>query len=149
MATAVTARTGQAGNGGPAAAGPTVLLVEDFDDARSMMRTVLEMEGYRVIEAEDGRQACAHAAANKPDFVLMDLSLPVMDGFAATRCIRHEVGLTRVPVVAVTAHGTPDFRNRALAAGCDEFVTKPIDLKRLKLIMGQLLRRPEDHPRPA
>src|SRR5919202_5844993 len=105
---------------------PVVLVVEDFEDNRFMMRRLLEMSGYRVVEAVNGNQAVELAKRERPDIILMDLSLPQLDGLAATRRIRQQDGLSRVPIVAVSAHDSADFHAEALAAGCDEYVTKPI-----------------------
>ena len=120
-------------------AGPTVLVVEDFEDNRFMMRRLLEMSGYRVIEAVNGEQAVEVAASERPDLILMDLSLPKLDGLAATRRIRQSRGLGEVPIVAVSAHDTSDFHADALAAGCDEYVTKPIDFDQLEGLLKKLL----------
>src|SRR5688500_19909329 len=92
---------------------PTVLIVEDDEDSRYMMRLELELLGYRVVEAEDGEEAVAVAAREKPDIILMDLSLPVMDGIAATQKIRATEGFKGVPVIAVTAHQEMDLREGA------------------------------------
>src|SRR5918911_2254473 len=94
----------------------TVMVVEDFEDNRFMMRRLLEMSGYRVVEAVNGEQAVETAARVRPDLILMDLSLPKLDGLAATRRIREQAGLARVPIVAVSAHDTTDFHSDALAA---------------------------------
>lgn len=119
----------------------TVLVVEDFEDNRFMMRRLLEMSGYRVIEAEDGEQAIALAASELPDLILMDLSLPVLDGLAATRGIRQNANLRHVPIVAVSAHDTADFHAEALAAGCNEYVTKPIDFDEMEILLQRLLAK--------
>lgn len=118
----------------------TVLVVEDFDETRFMIKVSLELRGYRVVEAVNGQQAVEVARRERPDLILMDLSLPLMDGFAATRVIREEAGLSEVPIVAVTAHATAEYRVKALAAGCDEYLTKPVDFARLEDLMEGLLR---------
>jgi len=119
---------------------PTVLIVEDDEDSRYMMRLELELLGYRVVEAEDGEEAVAVAAREKPDIILMDLSLPVMDGIAATQKIRATEGFKGVPVIAVTAHQEMDLREGAKAAGFAAYVTKPIDMNWLsELIKGLLV----------
>ena len=119
---------------------PTVLIVEDDEDSRYMMRLELELLGYLVVEAEDGEKAVAVAAREKPDIILMDLSLPVMDGLAATQKIRATEGFNGVPVIAVTAHQETDFREGAKAAGFAAYVTKPIDMNWLsELIKGLLV----------
>ena len=118
----------------------TVLVVEDGEDARYLMRIELERLGYMVIEAEDGKKAVEMALVDRPDIILMDLSLPVMDGFAATEKIRASNGLEGVPIIAVTAHQETDFRAGAKAAGFDAYVTKPIDVNWLnELIQGLLV----------
>ena len=118
----------------------TILVVEDAEDARYLMRLELERLGYLVIEAEDGKKAVEMALVDRPDIILMDLSLPVMDGFAATEKIRASNGLEGVPIIAVTAHQETDFRAGAKAAGFDAYVTKPIDFNWLnELIQGLLV----------
>jgi CheY-like chemotaxis protein len=117
----------------------TVLVVEDFADNRFMMRKLLEMSGYQVVEAVDGREAVEVAESALPDLILMDLSLPRLDGLDATRRIRELDGLGRVPIIAVSAHDTNDFHADALAAGCNEYVTKPIDFDELDALVKKLL----------
>ena len=121
--------------------GPTVLVVEDFEDNRFMMRRLLEMSGYRVVEAVNGEQAVEAAERENPDVILMDLSLPKLDGLAATRRIRERDGMGRVPIVAVSAHDTSDFHADALAAGCNEYMTKPIDFDQLEGLLKRLLEK--------
>jgi len=117
-----------------------VLLVEDVDDTRLFMRLELERHGFIVFEAADGRSAVHTAAHERPDIILMDLTLPVMDGFAAARLIRKNQSLKEVPIIAVTAHHETDFRAGAKNSGFDAYVTKPIDIDWLKeLITGLLL----------
>jgi two-component system cell cycle response regulator DivK len=117
---------------------PVVLVVEDFEDNRFMMRRLLEMSGYRVVEAVNGKQAVETAERERPDIILMDLSLPMLDGLAATRRIRARDGLGKVPIVAVSAHDSADFHAEALAAGCNEYVTKPIDFDQLVQLLDRL-----------
>jgi two-component system cell cycle response regulator DivK len=118
----------------------TVLIVEDSEDARYFMRLELEQLGYRVVEAENGEKAIEVAERERPDIILMDLSLPIMDGIAATEKIRSRDGFKTVPVIAVTAHQETDFRADAKAAGFDAYVTKPIDIPWLgELIEGLLV----------
>ena len=113
-----------------------VLIVEDADDARYFMRLELEQLGYRVVEAENGLRAVEVAERERPDIILMDLSLPIMDGIAATEKIRATDGLDEVPIIALTAYQETDFREEAKAAGFDGYLTKPIDLDWL----GELLK---------
>ena len=117
----------------------TVLIVEDSDDARYFMRLSLEQLGYLVVEAENGVRAVETADLERPDIILMDLSLPILDGLAATEKIRAIDGLGSVPVVAVTAHQEIDFRAGAKAAGFDAYVTKPIDIDFLSDLIKGLL----------
>jgi len=118
----------------------TVLVVEDFEDNRFMMKRLLEMSGYRVIEAVNGQEAVDLAGSESPDVILMDLSLPILDGLTATRRIRRNAALRKVPIVAVSAHDTADFHADALAAGCNEYVTKPIDFDQLEHLLSRLVR---------
>lgn len=116
-----------------------ILLVEDTEDNRVMMRRLLEMSGYAVTEAVNGMEAVAHAESEEPEVILMDLSLPLVDGLAATRKIRQMPGLKGVPIIAVSAHDTMDFHAEALAAGCDAYITKPIDYGELEGLIESLL----------
>jgi CheY-like chemotaxis protein len=118
-----------------------VLLVEDTEDNRQMMRRLLEMSGYRVVEAINGVEAVRLASEERPRIILMDLSLPLIDGLTATRRIRSLPGLSKVPIVAVSAHDTADFHSEALAAGCNAYVTKPIDYPELEEVVNRLLQR--------
>ena len=118
----------------------TVLIVEDVDDARYFMRLELEQLGYLVIEAEDGAKAVELALRERPDIILMDLTLPVMDGLAATAKIRNNEQMREVPIIAVTAHLESDLRAEAKASGFNAYVTKPIDIPWLdELIKGLLV----------
>ena len=116
-----------------------VLLVEDTEDNRFMMRRLLEMSGYAVVEARNGEEAVRVATEKRPHMILMDLSLPIIDGLAATRRIRALPGFENVPIVAVSAHDTADFYADALAAGCDSYITKPIDFGQLEQLISRLL----------
>ena len=117
----------------------TVLIVEDSDDARYFMRLALEQLDYIVVEAENGAVALEVAERERPDIILMDLSLPIMDGLAATEKIRSSGSLGKIPIVAVTAHQETDFRAGAKAAGFDAYVTKPIDIDFLSDLIKGLL----------
>lgn len=116
-----------------------VLLVEDTDDNRFMMRQLLEMEGYTVVEARNGEEAVKVAQQEKPSLVLMDLSLPVIDGLAATRLLRKLPEYEKTPIIAVSAHDTADFQAEALQAGCNSYVTKPLDFTELAKLIQELL----------
>ena len=122
-----------------AAKSPTVLLVEDTEDNRFMMRRLLEMSGFRVVEAMNGEEAVNVAKAESPQLILMDLSLPVIDGLAATRLIRKVPTLEATPIIAVSAHDESDFQAEAVEAGCNSYVTKPIDFSELEQLITQLL----------
>ncbi len=119
--------------------GPVVMVVDDYADTRRVVRWMLEQKGYRVLEAEDGRGALDAAVAERPDLILMDLRMPLVDGFEAMRLIRAHEGLGAVPIIAVTAHDAASFRDRAEAAGCDLFISKPIDFTRLSVLIEKLL----------
>jgi two-component system, cell cycle response regulator DivK len=119
------------------------LVVEDFEDSRFMMRRLLEMAGYSVLEASDGEQAVRMAVEARPVLILMDLSLPKLDGLSATRQIRQKKGLKSIPIVAVSAHDSPESRTEALAAGCDEYITKPIDFDHLNALLQRFVPTPK------
>jgi len=117
-----------------------ILIAEDFDDTRHMMKLLLEMRGHRVVEAANGQEAVEIAMRERPDLILMDLNMPVLDGITATQLLRERPETADVPVVAVTAHcGDPVWRDRALAAGCVECVEKPVDFGRLERLVDRLV----------
>jgi CheY-like chemotaxis protein len=118
----------------------TILVVDDFDDTRLMMRLWLERRGYRVVEAADGAEALEVARRECPDLVIMDIEMPAMDGLAATRKIRQEEQLRDVPIVAVSAYGAESWRDRALEAGCNEYVSTPFNPTELNDLINSLLR---------
>ncbi|MFL6253591.1 MAG: response regulator [Pyrinomonadaceae bacterium] len=102
-------------------------MVEDYADSRFMLARLLEISGYRVLEAADGREAVNIAERECPDVVLMDLQMPVLDGFTATSIIRRIESTCRVPVIAVSAQSAEDYVAAARRVGCDHFVPKPVD----------------------
>jgi CheY-like chemotaxis protein len=118
-----------------------LLVVEDFEDSRFMMRQQLEMAGHTVVEATDGEQAVRVALEEKPAIILMDLSLPKLDGLAATREIRRHKGFRHVPILAISAHDGDESRTAALEAGCDEYMTKPIDFDQLSSLVQRYLTK--------
>jgi CheY-like chemotaxis protein len=120
---------------------PKVLLVEDNEANRDMLSRRLIRKGYGVVMAEDGAQAVEVASREKPDIVLMDMSLPVIDGWEATRRLKAGEGTRSIPVIALTAHAMSGDREKALEAGCDDYDTKPIELPRLLEKMQALLAR--------
>jgi len=108
-----------------------ILLVEDNEMNRDMLSRRLGRRGYEVFAAVDGASALAMVRSEAPDVVLMDMSLPVMDGWETTRRMKADEATAAIPVIALTAHAMADDRERALAAGCDDFDTKPVDIERL------------------
>lgn len=109
----------------------TILLVEDNEMNRDMLSRRLERKGYRMITAEDGRQGVNLAVQLRPDLVLMDMSLPVLDGWEATRLLKSDPETKPIPVIALTAHAMAGDEKKAYEAGCDDFETKPVVLERL------------------
>jgi CheY-like chemotaxis protein len=114
---------------------PVILVVDDFDDTRLLLRTWLERKGFQVIEAENGNEAVSQAASQRPSLIIMDLEMPELDGLAATRKIRSVKELEKVPVLAVSAYGAEQFREDALAAGCDEYVSTPFEPEALEKLI--------------
>jgi two-component system, cell cycle response regulator DivK len=127
---------------------PKILLVEDNEMNRDMLSRRLTRNGFEVVVAIDGAQAVAMAAAESPDLILMDMSLPVMDGLEATRQVKAAAATRSIPVIALTANALVEDRERALAAGCNDFDTKPVELPRLlEKIKNQLQAAATDPPR--
>jgi len=120
---------------------PKILLVEDNEMNRDMLSRRLIRKGYDVVMAEDGRQGVDLAAAAAPDLILMDLSLPVIDGWEATRRIKAADATKAIPIIALTAHAMVGSEQQALEAGCNDFDTKPVDLPRLLGKIEALLQR--------
>ena len=118
-----------------------ILLVEDNEMNRDMLSRRLIRKGYEVIMALDGRQAVEMAAGENPDLILMDMSLPVIDGWEATRQVKAAPATRAIPVIALTAHAMAGDREKAIEAGCDDYDTKPIDLPRLLGKIASLLKR--------
>ncbi len=117
----------------------TILLVEDNEMNRDMLSRRLERKGYMVQIAVDGQEGVEMARTAAPDLILMDMSLPVLDGWEATRRLRAEAATSKIPIIAVTAHAMSSDREKALDAGCDDYDTKPIELTRLLGKMEALL----------
>jgi CheY-like chemotaxis protein len=118
-----------------------ILLVEDNEMNRDMLSRRLQRKGYEIIIATDGQQAVAMAASESPALILMDMSLPIFDGWEATRRIKAADGTRDIPVIALTAHAMAGDREKSLEAGCDDYDTKPIELPRLLEKMEALLNR--------
>ena len=120
-----------------------ILLVEDNEMNRDMLSRRLVRKGYVVEMAVDGAQGVALAGEKQPDLILMDMSLPVLDGWEATRALKADEATARIPVIALTAHAMSEDRDRALSAGCDDYDTKPVELPRLLEKIEALLSRDE------
>ena len=117
----------------------TILVVDDFDDTRLLLRTWLERRGFRVVEAENGIQAINQVETEMPDLIIMDMQMPQLDGLSATRRIRKLESMNSVPIVAVSAYGADQFREQALAAGCNEYVSTPFEPATLEGIIRNLV----------
>jgi len=124
----------------------TILIVEDNEMNRDMLSRRLVTRGFAVLIAIDGEEGIAVARANMPDMILMDMSLPVVDGWEATRRLKSDDLLKHIPVIALTAHAMANDRDKALEAGCDDYDTKPIELPRLLAKMDALFGVPEPRP---
>lgn len=118
---------------------PLVLVVEDHEDTRFMLRTVLEMRSLNVVEARNGEEAIDTAERTRPDLVLMDSGLPRLDGISATRRLRQLASLGGVPIVFLSGHAGADFQRLALAAGCNEYLVKPVEIDQLDRILDQYI----------
>jgi len=118
-----------------------ILLVEDNEMNRDMLSRRLQKQGYEVILAVDGDEGLAKAQSESPALILMDMSLPGIDGWEATRRLKASPRTRKIPIIALTAHAMTDDRDKALAAGCDDFDTKPVELPRLLSKMQALLGR--------
>lgn len=119
-----------------------ILLVEDNEMNRDMLSRRLQRRGYDVSVAVDGGEGLQMAQAEKPDLILMDMSLPVVDGWEATRRLKADPVMKQIPVIALTAHAMPEDRDKALAAGCDDYDTKPVEIARIvekiETMLGQV-----------
>jgi CheY-like chemotaxis protein len=120
----------------------TVLLVEDNEDNLIVYRTILDHVGYRVIEARDGEEGVARALADQPDLILMDVSLPKMDGWEATRRIKADAETRQIPIIAVTAHALDDDREKATQVGCDGYLAKPVAPRRVVEEVERFIGKP-------
>lgn len=123
------------------AAGGRILIVEDTPDTLALLKAVFESEGYEVLQAADGIEAVEVALAELPDAIIMDMSLPRIDGTTAVKIIRREPSLSATPIIACTAHNKWEWRGKSIVAGCDAFITKPIDFAQLRSVLAQLLAR--------
>jgi two-component system, cell cycle response regulator DivK len=118
---------------------PKVLLVEDNEMNRDMLSRRLVRRGFEVVFAVNGKQGVDLARSEKPDIILMDMSLPIMDGWEATRCVKADAATRSVPVIGLTAHAMAGDREKAIEAGCDDYDTKPVEIDRLIGKMERLL----------
>lgn len=117
-----------------------LLIVEDNEMNRDMLSRRLKRRGYEVLIATDGQMGVDMATAERPDLVLMDMSLPVIDGWEATRRLKGEAATSAIPVIALTAHAMAEDRDRAMEAGCDDYDSKPVELERLLGKIENLLK---------
>lgn len=124
---------------------PRILIVEDNEMNRDMLSRRLSRRGFDISLAVDGREGIQKAAADTPDLILMDLNLPEIDGWEATRAIKSQPETSEIPIIALTAHAMVSDRDKALDAGCDDFATKPVELEKLLEKVNALLSRA--HPR--
>ena len=117
-----------------------ILLVEDNPQNRYLVTFLLEKNGYEVVVAEDGEEAITAVSEHVPDLILMDVQLPKLDGYEATRRIKSDERFAKIPLVALTAHSMKGDRGKAMSAGCDDYVTKPVDadqlISRIKDLLG-------------
>ena len=120
-----------------------ILYVEDNPDNVYMLSRRLKKKGFELIIAGDGQEGIDKAIEESPDLILMDLSLPTMDGWTATAEIKKIEGVKDIPIIALSAHAMPEHRDRAIKAGCSDYDTKPVDIKRLLSKMGQYIELPE------
>src|ERR1051326_7145171 len=120
---------------------PKILLIEDNEMNRDMLSRWLGRKGYDVVLAVDGESGVAMARSESPDLILMDMSLPVLDGWEATRRLKADAGVRHIPVIALTAHAMSSDRDKAIEAGCDDYDTKPVELERLLGKIEALLGR--------
>jgi CheY-like chemotaxis protein len=118
---------------------PTILIVEDNAQNRLLMVDILKVRGYEVLEAHDGAEGIALARAHKPDLILLDMQMPVMDGLEAARLLKADPETRGIKILAVTSFAMKGDRERILAAGCDEYMAKPIDTRQLPLMVRQIL----------
>jgi two-component system cell cycle response regulator DivK len=121
----------------------TILVVEDQEDNRQILRDLLGSAGFRIIEALDGVQALTVARSQRPDLILMDIQLPLVDGYEATRSIKRDPELKHIPVIAVTSYALSGDEQRAREAGCDAYVAKPYSTRHLLAKIGQFLEQPQ------
>ena len=128
---------------------PKILLVEDNEMNRDMLSRRLQRKGYEVVLALDGQSGVEMTQTQAPDLVLMDMSLPVLDGWEATRRLKADPATRHIPVIALTAHAMSSDREKAIEAGCDDYDTKPVELMRLLAKIDALLRKMDSVEEPT
>ena len=121
----------------------TILVVEDNDRNRRLLKILLKANDYEIVEATTGEEAMTYLDSQKPDLILMDIQLPKTDGLALTKEIKSRTDTSDIPIVAVTAYAMKGDREKILEAGCDDYISKPIDTKKLPLIIARLLGNSE------
>jgi two-component system cell cycle response regulator DivK len=119
--------------------GYTILIVEDDSRNLKLIRDLLQVKGYRTLEATDGKQGIESAKTNKPDLIVMDIHMPVMDGLEATRILKADEETKAIPVIALTSYAMKGDEKRILGAGCDDYITKPIDTRHFLKRVAKLL----------
>ncbi|HEX8242192.1 MAG TPA: response regulator [Longimicrobium sp.] len=122
----------------------TILLVEDNEDNRAIYRTILTYGGFAVIEAADGQEAIDRARRDRPALILMDISIPIIDGWQATRTLKLDTDTMHIPIIALTAHALPVDRARSVEAGCDAYLAKPVEPRRVLEEVRRLLDLGDD-----
>jgi CheY-like chemotaxis protein len=128
------------------ATGKTVLLVEDNEDNRIVYSTILRHFGYTVIEALNGEEGIAKAHSEKPDLILMDISIPIIDGWEATQVLKHDPATKHIPIIALTAHALASDREKAMEVGCDGYLAKPCEPRAVVAEVQRFLGKPETAP---
>ena len=117
-----------------------ILVVEDQEDNRQILRDLLTSVGYQILEAEDGQRGITSAEVERPDLILMDIQMPIMDGYEATRRIKANPALSGIPIIVVTSYALSGDEEKARAAGCDDYITKPYSPRQLLAKVSQHLR---------
>jgi CheY-like chemotaxis protein len=120
---------------------PTILIAEDSADSREMMELLLQMKGYEVLAVGNGIQALEVAVKEKPDAILLDLQLPVMDGLSVTRNVRMHAALRNMPIIIISGHDPNSYRQLAIEAGCDDYLLKPVNFDSLQTVLDRLVPR--------
>ena len=127
---------------------PKILIIEDTENNRVLLSRRLKPRGYEIVTADDAERGLALLPAERPDLILMDVGLPGMDGWTATRQLKSDPASRQIPVIALTAHAMEGDREKAMQAGCDDYETKPIDFNRLFEKIERLLGQPPSNPQP-